>query len=138
MEDNPTTAAFPFRCDETIPCPGAVHQTCGCTDHSKTEQFAIVYDIGGQPSPGESEGLRCPEENAQLTGPTIKHDYDVKTWSECGEKCRELEECSHWTFGYHSGESHGCFLKSGAGDKKANEGFVSGTKQCTVNKGTVE
>lgn len=136
LEDNRVAATFPFRCDEIISCPGAVHQTCGCTDHANTEEFAIVFDIGQNLNQGESEESECQEENVEFTGPNVQHDYNVKTWHECGEKCKETDECNYWTFSHHSGESHGCFLKSEIGEKKKNkEGFRSGSKDCAVEKG---
>lgn len=43
MPSEPRT--YPFRCDKPVPCPHALHQTCGCTDFTETDSFTVVYYI---------------------------------------------------------------------------------------------
>jgi hypothetical protein len=49
----PFFAAWPFSCDQLIPCQDVPYQTCGCKNLQGTEDLAIVYNLNA------AGGRRC-------------------------------------------------------------------------------
>uniref|UniRef100_A0A7S1PRJ8 Apple domain-containing protein n=1 Tax=Alexandrium catenella TaxID=2925 RepID=A0A7S1PRJ8_ALECA len=47
----------------------------------------------------------------------------------CGRACSELEECTHWSFGYQDGMTK-CFLRKSDGGRETLMGSFSGGKAC--------
>lgn len=66
----------------------------------------------------------CFQNNCKLTDKFNAADPGI-----CARLCDELEECTHWTFGFQDG-TRKCFLRKGDGGREQAAGWSSGTKAC--------
>ncbi|TRY71799.1 hypothetical protein TCAL_10551, partial [Tigriopus californicus] len=46
IEDAVEPGSYPFACDQLIPCPGALYQSCGCKINPLGSDLAILYHTG--------------------------------------------------------------------------------------------
>lgn len=51
IQDAVDPGSYPFACDELIPCPGALYQSCGCNISPLRNDLAALYHTG---TPGMS------------------------------------------------------------------------------------
>ena len=65
LDSKPNSGAWPFDCENIIPCRDLPMQTCGCDDYSKysdQEKLGIVYNMDADSQMAESINFQSCEE----------------------------------------------------------------------------
>ena len=107
-------------------CPAGNVEPCGWNDISEDQ-----CTQRGCCSRSES----CEMNDIDLPGNDIKFVYNIPSWDECAEACRNERGCSHWTWVSEKFEIdpsiiNRCHLKNGEPKKIEKLGLISGRADC--------